>query len=940
MEPQVQDAAVSRAVEEAESLNRLRLSRDAAMHAANLAVRDATRLTRLLTAINDSGDLDALLERVLLTLSELFAAEVVVLLDPAGTGSYVPLSSIGLPEDLAVLPFSSGLDDNVARTMREGCPLLIKNAMEDETVETQLVDLELGSVVYLPVSASHAARGVLILARCRAEPFGFSDVGMLTAMAYRIGLAVEQAQRRAQLERIVLSDRAVGVDLEQDNVLRRAVDSFPELVGADAATLVLVDGGPELPRFDHGTPRLDDARLADLVARLLAEAKLGAFRSHSEMIEVPADPDGTATTRRALLALPIGRDRLDGLLLAFRRLPTPFDPDLHTVGMLFAAQCSAMLENARLYRAVRNELGDRRRAEHALQASKDRLGALIRSVHDLIVVLGPLGDIRFVNPAAGQVWRHDETAGTRENFWDRVCPGDVAHLRGIIADVEALPGVTRTGSVCLSTDGTTRREYDVVLTNLLREPAVTGIVLTFHDVTDRKANERQLEALAFHDPLTGLANRAFFLDQLRLALSLPSRRDQPVAVIFFDLDNFKVVNDSLGHEAGDVILKTVAARMRTVLGSCDVGARLGGDEFTVLLQTDVSVEAAQQLARRLLAAIRDPIAVEGREVVVGGSFGIAIGRNGQTGADDLLRKADVAMYHAKAGGKNGCAMFDEALEVTAMRRLEAETDLRRALARDEIDVFFQPIVSLDDGRLLGAEGLMRWHHPERGLVGPSEFIAVAEATDLIVDLGRRVVEIAFAQLARWRRICGVALPLHLNLSPRELSRDACADELIEAARRHGVDPGTISLEITESTLIRNPDAAIAMIGRLHGYGFKLAIDDFGTGYSSLSYIKKLPVDVLKIDRSFTGSITTDRRDEIIVRNIVALTDALDITVVAEGVETPAQRDLLRSMGCRHGQGFLFSPALSGEDFARLLPLTPTSYRCREASLRPCGARET
>ena len=927
-------------VGEAESLSRLRLSRDAAMHAANVAVRDATRLTRLLTAINDSGELDALLERILLTLSELFAAEVVVLLDPAGTGSYVPLSSIGLPEDLASLPFSGASEDNVALTMREESPLLINDAAADATVDAQLRELELGSVIYLPVTASHAARGVLILGRCAAEPFAFADVGLLTAMAYRIGLAVEQAQRRAQLERIVRSEHDFGIDLEAEAVARHTVDAFPALIGADSALMVfLTEDGGIRKRLDKGLTMLSDADLSQVVRHLLDDTRIPEFASHAETISLGSDAESLTAgpVERAMMAVPMGRGHLDGLLLGFRTLPTPFDPDMHTIAMLYGGQCSTMIENAHLYQTVRSELSDRRRAERALKASEQRLGALIRSVHDLIVVLGPTGTIQFGNPAAAQFWRSKGGDAAWESFWGRICPEHVTTLREIVESLQARPGVTRTCSLCLLTEDGKRHEYDVVLTNLLEEPAVAGIVLTFHDITDRKSYEARLEDQAFHDPLTGLANRAHFHDHLQKALTAPAEQGRPVAVIFLDLDDFKVVNDSLGHDAGDCILTTVARRMKAVLRPADIGARLGGDEFTVLLQSDVSADAARRIALRLLDAIREPIVIGGREVVVGSSFGIALGTSGQDSADDLLRHADVAMYHAKANGKNGCALFDEKLEVIAIKRLEAETELRRALAKDELDVFFQPIVSLSDGRLRGAEALMRWHHPERGLVGPAEFIDVAESTGLIVEAGQRVFEKAFEWLRHWRLTHGVDLPLHLNLSPRQLASSAFTDMLMTASQRFGVVANTIALEITENTLITNREPAIAMVERLHEHGFRLAIDDFGTGYSSLSYIKKLPVDVLKIDRSFTHSVATDPRDEAIVRNIVSLTEALGISLVVEGVETEEQRDLLHSMGCVSAQGFLFAPALPGEAFEKLLPLKAGQGRASKLPLGQIGA---
>ncbi len=895
--------AASTVAREPEELNRLRLSRDAALGAAREAVRDATRLTRLLTALNDSGDLGALLEGALSTLSELFATEVVVLLDPAGTGSYVPLASVGLPEDLSRLAFPDDPAGNIARTMREGSSLLIQDASADATVEPQLRELEVGTVLYLPVSASHAARGVLLLARCRAEPFRYQEVGLLTAMAYRIGLAVEQAQRRAQLERIIHSERAIALDLEEIGVARKAVQMFPQLVGADAATLVLLDEARHpRHRADFGDPVPDDATLAGLLPQLMQRTVLQDFQAHGTLLH--------EAMAGAALAVPLGRERLEGLLLAFRATPTPFDPGLHPVAMLYAGQTWAALENARLYRAVHNELSDRRRAERALKASEERLGALIRSVHDLIVVFDATGEVHFTNPAAARVW-----PAVPGSFWRPVRPTDTDRLRALVAQLQLASGSTCQASLGLVLPDGQTNDYDVVLTNRLQEPAIGGIVATFHDVTERKSYELRLEDLAYRDPLTGLANRAYFTERLRRALETPERAGCTIAVIFFDLDNFKIVNDSLGHEAGDQILKAVALRMRAILRRHDIGSRLGGDEFTVLIESEASAPAAHRIATRLLEAVREPVLIGEREVMVGGSFGIALGVAGQDSCDELLRRADVAMYHAKASGKNMCALFDDSLASAAVRRLEAETDLRRALARDEIEVFFQPVVSLADGALHGAEALVRWRHPTRGLLAAGEFVPLAEAAGLIVELGRQVIEKAFRQQRIWRDAGAPDLPLCINLAPRQLHHDTLVDDITAAALQHQVDPRTVSLEITENTLSRNSDAASAVIGRLRDAGFRIAIDDFGTGYSSLSYLKRLPVAILKIDRSFVSHLGEDPRDHAIIASIVALAGACGLEVVAEGIETQAQAALLGQIGCRLAQGFLYAPGLPAAEFA-------------------------
>ncbi len=914
------DRAPAAATEETQELQRLRLSRDAALRAAQAAVRDATRLTRLLTILNDAGALETLLDRALSTLSEIFATDVVVLLDPAGTGSFVPLAAVGLPEDTAGLAFNADADGNVLKTMSEGGPLIINAAAGDSTIEPQLRELDVETVLYLPVAASHAARGALVLARCHAEPFSLPDVGLLTAMAYRIGLAVEQAQRRSQLERIVLSEREIGIDLEEVGVARKAIAAFPALVGADGATLVRLDGATIAFRADSTGCSLSDPEVANLVRHLVARADVRKLEPASVVRSAVSCGDEAAPIPYgAILVLPFGRDHPDGLLIAFRSAPTPFDPDVLPIAALYAGQTAAALENARLYRAVRTELADRQRAEQALNASEERSSALIRSVHDLIVVIASDESVRLANPAAVRVWSGAEGGDAAAEFWRRFRPDDRDRLGLAVRALAALPGETRTASVALAHADNEWRDYDVTLTNLLNEPAVAGIVATFHDVTERRIHERQLEDLAFRDPLTGLANRAHFQDRLRKAMANEGANER-VGVIFFDLDNFKVINDSLGHEAGDLILKTVAARMRREIGACALGARLGGDEFTILIERDANLEAAQGVASRLLAAIREPVMMGKREMVVGGSFGIALAKPGVDTAEELLRKADVAMYHAKASGRNTVAVFNAGLAAEAERRMEAETNLRRALARGELEVFFQPVVSLVDRRPFGAEALVRWRHPERGIVLPGEFIPIAETTGLITNLGHVVIEGTFRWSQRWREATGVSVPVSLNLSPRQLFDEGLVERVSDGAARFGIDPSAITFEITENTLIRRAEAAAAILRRLRALGCRVALDDFATGYSSLAYLKTLPIDVLKIDRSFVKSIEEDRRDLAIVRSVITLGAAFGLSVIAEGVETEGQALILGQLGCESAQGHLFAPALPGTQFAQLLPL--------------------
>jgi diguanylate cyclase (GGDEF)-like protein/PAS domain S-box-containing protein len=914
-----------------EDVSRLRMSRDAALQAAREAMRDATRLTRLLTVLNELGSLDGLLDRTLSTLSELFASEIAVLLDPASTGRYVPLASIGLPDNVAHEPFSGHEEGYVRTAMRDGAPILISHAANDDTIDVQLRGLGSEAVVYVPIVASNLPRGVLILARGREEPFSYSEVGLLTAMAHRIGLAIEQGQRREQLERIVSLERKIGLDLEEAEVARKAVRMLPTLVGADGAILITIDDDGGIREcFDYGKAPRGRSQIEDLVRALLTTTSVNQFAAYvgtNLRTAIPPDERSDNGCDGAVIALPLGRDRLDGVLCAFRSSSTDFDPDILPIAMLYAGQASAALENARLYRAVQNELSDRIRAEQAVTASEQKLGALIRSVQDLIVVIDEDNRIKYANPAAARIWSGSPDLGC--DIFEHMRSEDRESLLMLLTSLRKQKNLTLTSVIRLRVGSAEWHEYDIILSNLTEEAAVRGIVVTCHDVTERRTYEKSLESLAFRDPLTGLANRAHFLDCLENALARTKVDGTSVAVIFFDLDNFKVVNDSLGHAAGDQVLRVVAERMQGCLRNGDVGARLGGDEFTVLLEGVDGGDTAIMIAKRLQACMREPISLNGRDVIVGGSFGIAIGSSRKESASDLLRKADVAMYDAKANGKNTCSVFNERLDSTAMQRLELESELRQALARDELRIYFQPIVSLKDRRIQGVEALVRWQHPRRGLLAPSEFIPLAESTGLIVDVGCRVLEESFRCVHEWQAAGAEPLMLGINYSSRQLQHADFVDTFLDAARRHGVDPSCVTIEITESNLIEDPDGTGAKLGRLRQEGVHVAIDDFATGYSSVKYLKQFPVDVLKIDRSFVAEIAKDSRDQDVARAVIALARAFDLGVIAEGVETEEQAAVLLRLGCGHAQGYLFAAPMPAADCrAMMLALRHAEWPCR------------
>jgi diguanylate cyclase (GGDEF)-like protein len=393
-----------------------------------------------------------------------------------------------------------------------------------------------------------------------------------------------------------------------------------------------------------------------------------------------------------------------------------------------------------------------------------------------------------------------------------------------------------------------------------------------------------------------------------------------VGVLFLDLDNFKVINDSLGHHAGDLLLATVARRLAASVRPADTVARLGGDEFTILLEALESPSDASEAAERIAAALQAPVDLEGREVFVGASLGVALSGPGAQRPEDLLRNADLALYRAKANGKGRAATFDRSLEERAVERLELETSLRRALERNELDVHFQPIMSLADGRIVEVEALARWELPGRGSVPPAAFIPVAEETGMIVQLGEWVLEQACREVSRWQADYPNEPPLILsvNLSARQFQQPRLYDDVKRIVQEAGLDPRSLKLELTESIIMQDPVSTARRLQALKDLGIQLAVDDFGTGYSSLSYLKRFPVDTLKIDRSFVDGLGKDTQDTAIVRSIVALADELRMSVTAEGIETPAQWRQLRQLGCAAGQGYFFSGPVPAAEMRHLL----------------------
>jgi diguanylate cyclase (GGDEF)-like protein/PAS domain S-box-containing protein len=564
------------------------------------------------------------------------------------------------------------------------------------------------------------------------------------------------------------------------------------------------------------------------------------------------------------------------------------------------------------------------------QQAAQRLAAIVQSSSDAIYSLAPDRTVTTWNagaerllgrPAAEMLghpitslWPPEQLEGNSSRF-ERALAGEV------ITDFE---------TVRLHRDGT--RVAVTVTWSPIKDDtgAITGVSVIARDITQRQQLEEQLVRQALHDPLTGLGNRALFADRLEHALARGRRPEVSVAILLIDLDGFKDINDSLGHDAGDDLLTIAGMRLQGHARPGDTVARLGGDEFGVLLE-DIAAAEAVRSAEGLLEGLATPIVLRDRDLTPTASIGIAIATGED--AETLLRNADTAMYAAKRQGKGRYAVFEPAMHATVLERLDLAADLGRAVEKGQLHLCYEPQINLGSGRISGLEALVRWRHPARGEVSPAEFIPLAEETGMILPIGRWVLQEACRQLRAWQERWSALAPLTIavNLSARQLQHPGIVDEVRAALAAAGLDPQSLVLEITETAIMEQLDAAFTILTELRRLGVRLALDDFGTGYSSLSYLQRLPVDILKIDRSFVAGIAGSTEDSALARGILTLGQTLGLTTVAEGIETAEQLVALRELGCQLGQGYLFArplgPAavdalLEGHDRGMRGPTTP------------------
>jgi diguanylate cyclase (GGDEF)-like protein/PAS domain S-box-containing protein len=556
-------------------------------------------------------------------------------------------------------------------------------------------------------------------------------------------------------------------------------------------------------------------------------------------------------------------------------------------------------------------------AEVNRRSSEAYFRTLIHNTSDVILIVDEHDLIQYASPSAGAVFGDERLAGYE--LWEFVAADERPRLAELLAQVRG--GLHAHNQIDLRAervDGVGLLA-EVDCRDLRDDQTVGGLVLTVRDVTERRQLEEQLIRQAFHDALTGLANRVLFQDRVEQAVTRSKRDHGLVGVLFIDLDDFKIVNDTLGHAVGDALLIAVGERISGALCDTDTVARLGGDEFAALIEAE-SMADLELAAERIILGLAEPFEIAGQDVNGISSVGLSTTVDASS-AEELLRQADLALYVAKGAGKGQWRRYQSDLHTAVLERLELRAALDQAVKEQQFVLQYQPIVDLETGSPLGFEALVRWNHPTRGMIAPGHFIEVAEESGLIVPMGRMVLQQALNTVGRWQRSTapGALRYISVNVSVRQFRTPGFVEEVRQLLRASGVEPGTLLLEITESLLLRNDEQVKADFDALRAMGVRLAIDDFGTGYSSLSYLQHMPIDVLKIDKSFIDDMLESKQQRAVVTAIVTLAQTLNLAVVAEGVEESAQAEALRDMGCPYGQGYLFARPLSEPDAFALIP---------------------
>ena len=727
---------------------------------------------------------------------------------------------------------------------------------------------------------------------------------------------VRSQQESAMREKALRSAGAALVTAtNRDGINAAAIDAAQSLAG-DTAAIRMCDepeGGDDLEvvaaaggRADVVGARFPFSSLQQWKRERLLENDAYMIASYESTLRdplaLPIEVDGSVFVAPLFI-----RDELHGLMVVAtpEEMPRTIADSLRAL----SSQVALALESAALTEDLLR------------QESEARFASLVQNSSDIVTVVELDTTVRYASPSAHRVlgFQPDRLEGTK--FADLIHHEDKTRVLSFISSVSEGEGHTGTVEFRMRCDDGTFVTVETLRTNLLHDPNVRGIVLNTRDISERKAFEEQLSHQAFHDSLTNLANRALFRDRVTHAIERQGRDRKPVAVLFMDLDDFKTINDSLGHAAGDQLLREVGDRIRECLRAADTAARMGGDEFAILLEDGDEGIQAVDVADRVMEVLEAPFLLEGKEVFVRASVGIAVAEGEEVSeAEELLRNADVAMYMAKEKGKGRYQVFEPAMHDTALKRLELKADLQRALEHEEFQLHYQPVIELESGRITGVEALIRWIHPVRGTVAPLDFIPLAEETGLIVPIGRWVLREAARYAVELQAHYPMTPPFHMavNLSARQLNRPEIVGEVRETLEETGLDPHSLILEITESVMMQDMELSIERLTELKGLGIQLAVDDFGTGYSSLNYIRRFPVDILKVDKSFVDGVSDGGEASALTAAVIELAGILGLKPVAEGIERADQLQRLLELHCDLGQGFFFARPLPGHELQVLL----------------------
>jgi diguanylate cyclase (GGDEF)-like protein/PAS domain S-box-containing protein len=832
--------------------------------------------------------------------------------------------------------------------------------LQNQQVSLMLLDLQLPDMSGLDILRELVREGkyvptILVTAagseQIAAESFrlGVQDYLTKPVDADRLSEAITRAltESRLRREKLILTNRlreqltwqsvltkigqSMTSSLELDDVLRRIVEAGVQLTRAEEGFLAMLDEQTDrlflraAKNIDHDKSRTMRLPLADSLISTVFRSKK-PVRTTTQNAEDPLIKVSTGFLVHSLLHVPIvshGKS-LGVLSMVNHSSQKPFKEKDEVLLTSLAGYAAIALENAALYHRAQQEIAERKRFENALRDSEERYALAMRGSNDGLWDWDLSTNQIYFSPRWKAIigFAENEFEDDPQEWFSRIHPDDIDKFH---LDIEAhLSGTTthfENEHRILHKNGEFRWVSSRGLAVWDRNKQANRIAGSLTDISDRKFSEQKLLQYAFYDKLTGLPNRALFVDHLGLAIERAKRRsDYNYAVLFLDLDTFKDVNDSLGHMFGDELLVNVGRMLQNRMRATDTVARFGGDEFVILLDDIREKDNVTQISDWILATLSQPFTLSDHQVYISASIGIVMGEQGYQRPEEVLRDADIAMYHAKSNGKARYEMFEPSMRTRVLDRLELANDLRHAVENEELRLHYQVIFSLITGKVTSVEALVRWQHPERGLLYPGDFIPLAEETGLIIPIDRWVLREACQQLCEWQQETPSfsTLTVSVNLSGRDLSQPDLSEYVESTLKETGLDPRNLSLEITETFIVENKDITINVCNKLRELGIHIQIDDFGSGYSSLSYLSQFPINALKIDQSFIRNMGNGTNDTTIVQAIVMLSRRMGVNVIAEGVETVKQFNTLKELGCEYGQGYFVSRPLISEETKALM----------------------